>query len=672
MKKCLIASIIAGSFLFLSCASTDKKVESPVKAEDFGKTGNAYLSWCNTEKAAIDSIVSKIKTLDGKKNAPEIITFYNNLEIKQSDALNKSSLFQMNHPEEGMRKAAMSCEQIILAQTTDISLDTSLFKVISSIDSADSRLSSEDRYFLNDVLVDFKRNGVDKDDKTREKIKAVSAKLSELEQKFFANISGDKKTVIVKNIEEFKGLPEDFISARKPNKDGNIILTTDWPDYYPVMIFADNEVLREKMWRTKQDIAYPANSPVFIEVLKLRRQKAELLGYKSWAHYSQEKLMIENPDNAMNFIKKVKALATESTGKDMAEMLALKKRMNPAAVRIEPWDSGYYQRLVKKEKFNYDPEEARKYFEISKVMDGIFKISSQIFGVTFNKVTRNDVWHPSVQSFDVVQDSKVIGQFELDLYPRPDKYKHFAMFSNEAGVNNLRLTRSAIVGNFPEPVNGKAYLAHDEVQTLFHEFGHLLHSIFAGNQKFVRFSGTNCQWDFVEVPSQLNEEWIWNADVLKLFATNDAGEPIPAALVEKMKKAEEFAKGITVSLQMYYAMLSLSYYLEDPANLDHHAFEKKIGREYSPYPIYDETHMTESFGHLLGYGSNYYTYMWSLVIVKDLANIIKEKGIMNPEIMAAYKNAVLNKGGAEPAKKGVNEFLKRDFSFEAFEKWLKN
>ncbi|HNW16645.1 MAG TPA: M3 family metallopeptidase, partial [bacterium] len=395
-------------------------------------------------------------------------------------------------------------------------------------------------------------------------------------------------------------------------------------------------------------------------------------GYKNFAEYTQQKLMIENPENADEFIKKVAGISTAYAKKDLEVFLAKKKSVVGETAEVEPWDRFFYQKLIKMEKYNYDPEQARKYFEMTKVIDGIFLVSGKIFGVTFEKVKRDDLWHESVQSYNMLADGKVIGMFELDLFPRPNKYKHFAMFTNELGVKDLRIPRAAIIGNFPEPVDGKAYISHEDVQTLFHEFGHLLHSLFAGNQRYVRFSGTNCQRDFVEVPSQLMEEYVWDASILQLWATNDAGEPIPADLVDNMKKASEFAKGLHVSRQMYLAALSLGIYLQDPENFDHHAYEKKLEKELSPWKSHEDTHLIENFSHLVNYYSNYYTYMWSLAIVKDFAGHIRKTGLMDAAVTKQYRDKVLNIGGAKPGHQMVKDFLGRELSFEEFEKWLNN
>ncbi|HSW61349.1 MAG TPA: M3 family metallopeptidase [bacterium] len=677
MKRSFFLITCTIFLFFVSCATAGDTKQTEAKpadksAEDFGVKGNAFIKLCRNEIASISNIVTDIKTSPGNKSGSEILKLLNILEIKQSDMWSKSGIYQLNHPEEGMRKAAMQCETEISSQATELSLDNELYKTIASISPEDPALDSDDKYFLGDVIADFKRNGVDKDEATREAIKKLSAEIIALEQTFYSNIGSDKKIIKIKDLNRLIGLPEDFIKGKKPDEEGNIILTTDWPDYFPVMENAQDESLRMEMYKNVMNIGYPQNTEIFSKILKARKKFSELLGYKNFAEYTQAKLMIENPGNADSFIKKVAGISMPYAKKDLEVFLAKKKSVVGENAEVEPWDRFFYQKLIKMDKYSFDPEQARKYFEMTKVINGIFLVSGNIFGVSFEKVKREDLWHESVESYNILSDGKIIGMFELDLYPRPNKYKHFAMFTNELGVKGVRNPRAAIIGNFPEPVDGKAYISHDDVQTLFHEFGHLLHSLFAGDQKYARFSGTNCQRDFVEVPSQLMEEYVWDAAILQLWATNDAGEPIPAELVANMKKASEFAKGLHVSRQMYLAALSLGIYLQNPENFDHHAYEKQIQKELSPWKSHEDTHLIENFSHLVNYYSNYYTYMWSLAIVKDFAGHIRKTGLMDQGIMKQYREKVLNIGGAKPGHQMVKDFLGRELSFEEFEKWLNN
>ena len=693
MKKRLVILAVLAGFIFAACGSQPAKEEEPAKqsetpaaeqaaqpekaeakAPDFGEIGNAFYKHCADEFAAVKAIIADIKANPAERKPIEKLQLFNSFEIKIEDAWGKIEIYEMNHPDKGMRDAAMAAESELMAILSEITLDADLYKVMADIPADDPAFDAEDKRFLADVIDDFKRSGVDKDDKTREEIKKVNAELVAIAQQFNANIASDRKSIKVAP-ERLKGLPEDFINGHAKDEQGMITLTTDYPDYFPVMESADDETLRKEMYFMAQTVAYPSNEEVFDKLLKARKKLANLLGYKNWPEYSQAKMMIGNPENAENFVKKIAGISMPYAKKEAEVLLAKKKQLTGKDdVEVEPWDRFYIPRLVRMEKFNYNPEDVRPYFEIQKVLNGIFTVNSKIFGLEFKQIKREDVWHESILSYDVYSNGEKIGTFDLDLYPRENKYKHFAMFTNEQGIKG-RLPRMAIVGNFPTPVNGKAYVGHDSVQTLFHEFGHLINGILASEHKYIRFAGTNCQRDFVEVPSQFMEEYVWDASILQLWATNDAGEPIPADLVEKMKKSDEFGKGLHTSRQLYLAILSLEVYLQDPdaEGFDHHAFEKKTEREYSPWKTYDETHQIENFGHLDGYSSNYYTYMWSLSIAKDFYGfIMKNGGLMNTEVMGKYRDLVLKVGGAKDGMDMVRDFLGREVSFEEFEKWLNN
>ncbi|MBO4440920.1 Zn-dependent oligopeptidase [bacterium] len=694
MRKMLALLIAAGIAFIGSCATSDapkqeeKKdaVETQAaeqapadqtpaqeeKKEDFGELGNKYLAECRTAFQAVKETIADIKANPEGRTSVEKLQLFNKFETIIEDTWGKIGIYEMNHPDEGIRNAAMLAESELMSLVTEINLDADLYKVAAAIPADDPALDDQDKHFLGDLIDDFKRSGVDKDDATRAEIKKTNAEAVELEQKFNANIAADRK-VLKFTVEQLKGMPESFINAKPKDENGMIMLSTDYPDYFPIMEYADNEDVRKQMYMTAQNVAFPQNTEIFANYLKAKAKFAKLLGYKNWAELSEAKMMIENPEKAKNFLDKIIPISMKYAKRDAEILLAKKKQLTGKDdVEVEPWDRFYIPRLVRMEKFSYNPQEAEQYFEMQKVINGIFIVNEKIFGLKFEKVKRDDVWHESVMSFDVYSNGEKIGEFELDLYPRPNKYKHFAMFTNVQGIKG-RLPRMAIVGNFPEPVNGKSYISHDNVQTLFHEFGHLINGILAREYKYVRFAGTNCQRDFVEVPSQFMEEYVWDPAILQLWATNDAGEPIPTELVEKMKKSDEFGKGLHVSRQLYLAKLSLELFLQNPEGFDHHAFEKQLEKEFSPWKSYEETHQIENFGHLVNYTSNYYTYMWSLAIVKDIYGyIMKNGGLMNTEIMGKYRDTILKLGGNKSGNEMIKDFTGGEPSLEEFEKWLNN
>ncbi len=323
---------------------------------------------------------------------------------------------------------------------------------------------------------------------------------------------------------------------------------------------------------------------------------------------------------------------------------------------------------MRAEQLDFDSQSVRPYFELARVQQGLFDTTARMFGVEYRRALDAPVWHPDVTAWEVVEQGRVIGRFFLDLFPREGKYKHAAQFTLTSGQSGRALPEGALVCNFPR---APALLEHSEVVTWFHEFGHLLHHIFGGQTRWAGLSGVRTEWDFVEAPSQMLEEWCWDASVLQRFARHhQTGEPIPAALVQRMRAADEFGKGLRVRQQMFYAATSLRFHDRDPAGLDSTALANELQERYTPFRAVPDTYFQESFGHLEGYSAIYYTYMWSLVIAKDLFGVFRREGLLNAGPATRYRKAILEPGGSRPAAELVKAFLGREPSFDAFAGWL--
>ena len=294
--------------------------------------------------------------------------------------------------------------------------------------------------------------------------------------------------------------------------------------------------------------------------------------------------------------------------------------------------------------------------------------------MTYRQVHGLKLWHKDVTAWDVHESGRHLGRFYLDLHPRPDKYGHAAQFDYRTGIAGRRLPHAVLVCNFPNPADsptGVALMEHSEVETFFHEFGHLLHTIFSGHRRWMGNSGITTEWDFVEAPSQMLEEWCYDAEALQLFARHyQTGESIPARLVQGLRAAADFGKGLNAAHQMFYAAVSLNYYNRDPANMNTTNMLVELQERYSPFPYVEDTHFQCSFGHLDGYSAYYYTYMWSLVIAKDMFSKFAVEGLLNADTAMYYRNSVLDPGGSKKASDLVEDFLGRAFSFDAFEAWL--
>jgi thimet oligopeptidase len=383
--------------------------------------------------------------------------------------------------------------------------------------------------------------------------------------------------------------------------------------------------------------------------------------------------MIGSERAAGEFIARISAAATARADADYATLLERKRVDEPTADAVLPWDTGYLQDRVKAEQLDFDTQSLRPYFEYGAVKAGLMELLSNLFGITFTARPELPVWHPDVEVFDLssTADGVLLGRIFLDMHPRADKYNHAAMFTMVNGKAGQRVPECALVCNLPRPGAEPALMVHSDVVTFFHEFGHLIHHVFAGHNRWSGIGGIATEWDFVEAPSQLLEEWVRDEATLAGFARHyQTGEPLPAEQVARLRAADEFGKGMFVRQQMSYAALSLELYRRDPAGLDPLAVERETIEAHTPFSYVDGTYLHLSFGHLEGYSAIYYTYMWSLVIAKDLFTVFTADGLLSEQAATRYRGRVLAPGGSKPAADLVRDFLGRPYTFDAYQAWL--
>jgi thimet oligopeptidase len=407
-------------------------------------------------------------------------------------------------------------------------------------------------------------------------------------------------------------------------------------------------------------------------MLERRRELAGLLGHGSWAAYVTEDKMIGSAEAAAAFLARIAAASAARLRRDHDQLLERLRQERPGAERVEPWDSAYLQDRIKAERYGFDARSVRPYLEYRRVVEGVLEVTGRLFGLTWRRAAGAPVWHPEVEAYDALEgEERPVGRIYLDMHPREGKYKHYAQFTLSTGVAGERLPEGVLVGNFPRPGDEPALLEHGDVRTLFHEFGHLLHHLLGGRVRFAGQSGVATEWDFVEAPSQLLEEWVWDPEVLGGFARHhQTGAPIPGELVRALRAADEYGKGLAVRQQVFYAALSLELHRRDPAGLDPAGLAAELQEAYTPFRPVEGTWFHLSFGHLDGYSAIYYTYLWSLVIAKDLLTAFRARGLMDPEVAGRYRRAVLEPGGSRRAAELVEAFLGRPFSFDAYQAWL--
>ncbi|HLU32992.1 MAG TPA: M3 family metallopeptidase [Natronosporangium sp.] len=579
--------------------------------------------------------------------------------------LNLASLVSKVHPDPDTRAAADAAEQELDQVATDISLDRRVYDALREVDVSGADPAT--RYWVEKTLRDFRRAGVDRDEATRERIRALQEELVGIGQDFARNINSDTRSAKFP-VSALAGMPQDWVAAHPPDADGMVTVTTDNPDVLPFLTYSRDAAARETMLRLWRQRGHPGNIDVLRRMLARRHELATLLGYPSWAAYVTEDKMIGTEQAAADFIAEVSAAARERMQRDYAALLARKQVDDPEATTVEPWDTRYLTERVKAEQYDFDSLALRPYFEYQRVKDGLMAICARLFGVSFHPLADATVWHPEVEAYEVREDGALLGRIYLDMHPRPDKFSHAAMFRIVSGKAGRRLPECALVCNLPRPGELLHYL---DVRTLFHEFGHLLHHVFGGDQRWAGISGVRTERDFIEAPSQLLEEWTRDPATLATFAVHhETGEPVPAELVERLRAAEEFGTGLWVAQQMFYAALSLELYRRDPAELDPLEVERAEQERHTPFRHMADTWLHLSFGHLDGYSAIYYTYMWSLVIAKDLFTAFDPGSLLASEVARRYREAVLAPGGSAPAADLVRAFLGRDYTVDAFRAWL--
>ncbi len=631
------------------------------------KKAIAFDKVCAADLQAARDRFEALETLKEPASVASVLVPLNELGIVMDRNMNRASVYQSVNPDPEVRDVAAKWEQEYSKLETEINLSRPLYDAVASIDVSNS--DAPTRRWVNKLLDDFRRAGVDKDEATRGKIRQLKEELVKITQEFGKNIREDVREIKLDSPDEMAGLPGDFIKSHQPGADGKITITTDYPDYLPFISYAKSDSRRLELYRAFRRRGYPQNEKVMEQMLQKRYELAQLLGYKNYAQYVTENKMIRNPQAASDFIEKVSNAASRRAEHDYQELLQRLQKEVPGATEVGDWQKTYISDLVKREAYDFDAQSLRQYFAYDRVRDGLFDITGKLFNVSYKKVNI-PVWDPSVEAYEIYADGELIGRFYLDMHPRKDKYKHAMMTQIVTGVKGVQLPEAALVCNFPGGDGTPGLMEHDQVETFFHEFGHLLHHIFAGRQPWIGISGISTEWDFVETPSNLLQEWAWDPAILKMFAKNENGETIPDELINKMIRARDFGLGLFARQQMFYAAVSLNFYNRSYQDFDPLEMVKKLQAKYTPFGYVDGTYMHLAFGHLDEYSAIYYTYMWSTVIAKDLFSRFREEGMLNTQVATAYRDKVLAPGGSEDAAVMVRNFLGRDYSFDAFEKWM--
>ena len=661
LRKLTFAALLAATSS-ISVQARQLPIDSfiqPIQAD--AKDAAALKAVCDREIGEIERRQRELEAEKGPATQLRTLQRYDDIVNLITAASGESALYRQVMADQARRDAGGDCEVRIANATSKLSLSRPIFDRLKAIPTIG--MSPSTRLYLTRTLASFERSGVASDPAKRAQIQALQEELAKASTDFAANIAKGRKTVTA-DPAELEGLPADYIAAHKPGADGKVVISTDYPDINPVMAYARSEALRKRLALANLTRAYPENDIVLRRVLDLRQQIATLLGRPNYASLVLEDKMLTTPDKVEKLLADMAEAARPAGERDYAKKLAVQKLTQPDAAKIEPWNNAYLGQQVQKSLYAYDRQESRKYFAYNNVRDGILALTQDLFGVQI-RPWKTAVWDPSVETYELLDNGKVMGRFYFDSHPRPGKYNHANMVPLRNGIAGRSIPMAALVMNLPAGDHTTGLMEHADVTTFLHEFGHMLHGMFSPGQRWAGVSGITTEWDFVEAPSQMLEEWVFDYDTLSRFARDAKGNPIPRELVAKMNAARYFDLGLADMRQLALANISLHLH-EGPAPADIGAEVKRLDEKYDMVPLMEGSQFQDAFGHLTEYSAVYYTYRWSKVIADDMFTQFQAKGLRDRATADRYRRVVLQPGGSKPAAQMVEEFLGRPISLDAY------
>jgi thimet oligopeptidase len=556
-----------------------------------------------------------------------------------------------------------------------LSLNRAVYEALAAIsldgDGAREAASPATRHYVARTLLGYRLAGVDKDQATRERLQALHEKATRLALEFSRNIQEGAKTIEATTA-ELEGLPADYLARHPADAEGRVTITTDPPEMQPLMTFAANAALRERMFLAYNTRAYPANQKILLDLLATRGEIAAILGFRSWADLATADQMMGSAANVRTFLAKLDAASMEGARREHELILDFE----PGLAAINITGRGYWYEQFRRSAFDFDSQSVRPYFPYAQVEAGVLQTAARLFKIEFR---RSDAaaWHPAVSVFEVFDGGRLVGRFYLDMHPREGKDKWFSAAPIVTGAKGRALPEAALICNFPAGGgNDPGLLQYSDVVTFFHEFGHLMHAILGGQTEWVGISGFATEGDFIEAPSQMLEEFFRDEKLLQAFAKHyRTRETLPSETIRKMKLAGAFGRADWVRSQLYYTTLSLdlhdhALHDQEASGIDLDEITKRLYETLQPWTWLAGNRMYASFGHLTGYSSNYYTYAFDKVIALDFFAQFDPKDLLGCEAGSRYRKLVLEQGGSKPGRQMVRDFLGRDEEFSAFSKWL--
>ncbi len=631
--------------------------------------------WAQGKLDAHQASLRQLLAIEGGRTIANTWRPYDEAVALLSVAASECSLLDSVYPDKAIRDAAQQLAQKAAEAATALSLNQEVYRALASVNLTEADAAT--RHYAERTLLQYRLAGVDKDEATRAKLRQLQDNATLLSLTIGRNVQEGAKRIEVHDLTELKGLPDDFLRSHPPSEFGIVELTTDYPDYLPVMTFAESDDLRRRMFLAYNTRAYPANRQLLLDLLRTRFEIANLLGFATWADLATADQMIGSAGKMKEFLDRLAAATREGAEREYAMVLGYAQNAQPGIAALDAASRGYWLEQYRRSAYAFDSQAVRPYFPYDEVERGVLATAAKLFHVQFRPSEDAEVWDRSVSAWNVYDGRDHIGRFYLDMHPREGKDKWFSAAPLVPGVRGQQFPEAALICNFPGGKSGDpGLMQHSDVVTYLHEFGHLMHAILGGHQEWAGISGIATEGDFVEVPSQMLEEFFRDPELLQTFARHyETGEPIPTELVETMNRAGAFGRADWVRTQLFYTSYSLDVHDRNPGTLeagqlDLDALLRQDYERFLPYSWIDGNRMYASFTHLTGYSSNYYTYLYDKVIAIDFFNQFDRGALLEGPSAMRYRAAVLDKGGSEPGRALVHNFLGRDESLEAFESWI--
>jgi thimet oligopeptidase len=649
-------------------------------------SAEALSAWVGARLQAHQAALDALLAVKGPRSAENTLKLYDQAIEQLSLAAAQAGVLNSVAADKAVRDQAQQEAQRIAMAGSALSLNRQVYDALADIDLESSAAvpSPATRHYVKRTLLSYRLAGVDKDQATRDRLQALHEKATRLSLEFSRNIQEGGKTIQAAST-ELEGMPADYLARHPAAEDGTVTLTTDPPDMQPVMTFAASPALRERMFLAYNTRAYPANKQILLDLLATRQEIATILGFRSWADLATADQMMGSAANVRTFLARLDDASRDGARREHELIMEFARSRQPGGppqgqgtfaggpelVEIDITSRGFWYEQFRRSRYDFDSQSVRPYFPYAQVEAGVLQTAARLFKLEY-RPSSAAAWHPAVSVFEVFDGGRHVGRFYLDMHPRDGKDKWFSAAPIVTGVRGGAMPEAALICNFPDgDGNDPGLLQYSDVVTFFHEFGHLMHAILGGHTEWAGLSGFATEGDFIEVPSQMLEEFFRDEKLLQAFAKHyQTGEVLPSEIIRKMKQAGAFGRADWIRTQLYYTTLSLDLHDQDPGGIDLDEITRRLFESLQPWTWLEGNRMYASFGHLMGYSSNYYTYAFDKVIALDFFAQFNPHDLLGCEAGARYRHTVLEQGGSKPGRDMVRDFLGRDEEFSAFSNWL--